>query len=92
MDSVYDKMYYLYKDYFNEPSVNSTSQSYWEEVWYIGDQYQCDIVGAGAAGLFPVWYVGAIDMKYEPKEDILTIEHWKELIDLLKELDQKQEK
>lgn len=31
MDSVYDKMYYLYKDYFNEPSVNSTSQSYWED-------------------------------------------------------------
>ena len=31
-----------------------------------------------------MWYIGAIDMKYEPKEDILTIEHWKELIDLLK--------
>ena len=58
-----------------------------EDVWYIGDQYQCDIVGASAAGLFPVWYIGAIDMKYEPKEDILTIEHWKELIDLLKKLD-----
>lgn len=58
-----------------------------EEVWYIGDQYQCDIVGASAAGLFPVWYIGAIDMKYESKEDILTIEHWKELIDLLKKLD-----
>lgn len=57
-----------------------------EEVWYVGDQYQCDIVGAGAAGLFPVWYVGAIDMKYEPKEDVLTIENWKELIELLKKL------
>ena len=57
-----------------------------EEVWYVGDQYQCDIVGAGAAGLFPVWYVGAIDMKYEPKEDALTIENWKELIELLKKL------
>ena len=58
-----------------------------EEVWYIGDQYQCDIVGANAAGLFPVWYIGAIDMKYEPKEDILTIGHWKDLMDLLKKLD-----
>lgn len=37
------------------------------DVWYIGDQYQCDIVGASAAGLFPVWYIWAIDMKYEPK-------------------------
>ena len=58
-----------------------------EEVWYIGDQYQCDIVGAGAAGLFRVWYIGAIDMKYEPKEDILTIKHWKELINLIEKLD-----
>ena len=39
------------------------------------------------AGLFPVWYVGAIDMKYEPKEDILTIENWKDLKNLLKKLD-----
>lgn len=53
------------------------------EVWYIGDQYQCNIVGASAAGLFPVWYIGTIDMKYEPKEDILTIENWKDLLDLL---------
>ena len=57
-----------------------------EEVWYIGDQYQCDIVGAKEAGLFPVWYIGAIDMKYNPKEDILTIEKWKELVELLKKL------
>lgn len=58
-----------------------------EEVWYIGDQYQCDIVGANAAGLFPVWYIGAIDLKYESKEDILTIENWKDLMDLLKKLE-----
>lgn len=54
-----------------------------EEVWYIGDQYRCDIVGAKGAGLFPVWYIGAIDMKYEPREDVLTIENWKELMELL---------
>lgn len=54
-----------------------------EDVWYIGDQYQCDIVGAKGAGLFPVWYIGAIDMKYEPREDVLTIENWKELMELL---------
>lgn len=54
-----------------------------EDVWYIGDQYQCDIVGAKGAGLFPVWYIGAIDMKYEPREDVLTIGNWKELMELL---------
>lgn len=54
-----------------------------EDVWYIGDQYQCDIVGAREAGLFPVWYIGAMDMKYEPREDVLTIGEWKELMDYL---------
>lgn len=58
-----------------------------EEVWYIGDQYQCDIVGANEAGLFPVWYIGAIDMKYEPRQDVLTIKNWKELMDLFRKLD-----
>ena len=56
------------------------------DVWYIGDQYQCDIVGARNAGLFPVWYIGAIDMKYEPKDDVLTIKDWKELMILFQEL------
>ena len=55
-----------------------------EDVWYVGDQYQCDIVGATNAGLFPVWYIGAIDMKYEPHEEILTINNWKILKELLK--------
>ena len=57
-----------------------------EDVWYIGDQYECDIVGAKEAGLFPVWYIGAIDMKYEPREDVLTIEDWKELMELFEKL------
>ncbi len=56
-----------------------------EEVWYVGDQYQCDIVGAKEAGLFPVWYIGAIDMKYEPREGVLTIENWKELMEILRQ-------
>lgn len=56
------------------------------DVWYIGDQYQCDIVGARNAGLFPVWYIGAIDMKYESKDDVLTIKDWKELMVLFQEL------
>ncbi|MBQ7933810.1 MAG: HAD family hydrolase [Lachnospiraceae bacterium] len=58
-----------------------------EEVWYVGDQYQCDIVGAKEAGLMPVWYIGAIDMKYEPREEVLTIKSWTELVDLFRTLD-----
>lgn len=58
-----------------------------EDVWFIGDQYQCDIIGAKEAGMQPVWYIGAIDMKYEQKEDVLTVKTWKELVDILGELD-----
>lgn len=55
------------------------------DVWYIGDQYRCDIVGAKNAGLFPVWYIGAIDMRQEKEGDVLTIRDWKELMVILQE-------
>lgn len=55
------------------------------DVWYIGDQYRCDIVGAKNAGLFPVWYIGAIDMRQEKEDDVLTIGDWKELMVILQE-------
>ena len=48
------------------------------DVWYVGDQYECDIVGAKNAGMFPVWYQGAIDMPYESKEDVTTVKNWRE--------------
>lgn len=56
-----------------------------EEVWYVGDQYECDVVGARNAGLFPVWYLGAIDLPYTEHEDVLTVESWEELMRRLKD-------
>ena len=50
-----------------------------EDVWYIGDQYECDVKGALSAGLFPVWYTGAIDLPYIEDKNILTVNSWKEL-------------
>lgn len=50
-----------------------------EDVWYIGDQYECDIKGALSAGLFPVWYIGAIDLPYAEDKNILTVKSWNEL-------------
>ena len=55
------------------------------DVWYVGDSYECDIVGAGNAGLFPVWYLGAIDMPYVERGDVLKIRDWEELKTLLEE-------
>ena len=54
-----------------------------EDVWYIGDQYECDIVGARDAGLMPLWYVGAIDLPQTGQQDVLIIKHWDEARDLL---------
>ncbi|MGN1188710.1 MAG: HAD family hydrolase [Lachnospiraceae bacterium] len=54
-----------------------------EEVWYIGDNYECDIVGAGNAGIFPVWYTGAIDMKQEDRDNVIKIRHWNELWEMM---------
>lgn len=49
------------------------------EVWYIGDQYECDIKGSLNAGLLPVWYIGAIDLPYTEDKNILTVANWDEL-------------
>lgn len=56
------------------------------DVWYIGDQYEADIVGARNAGLFPVWYIGAIDLPYEEKEDVLTVRSWIDVQEILTEV------
>ena len=54
-----------------------------EDVWYIGDNYECDVVGARNAGIFPVWYVGAKDLPYTEKEDVLTIKKWADLKEIV---------
>ena len=54
-----------------------------EDVWYIGDNYECDVVGARNAGIFPVWYVGAKEATYAEKEDVLTIKKWADLQDII---------
>ena len=50
-----------------------------DEVWYIGDQYECDVKGSLNADLQPVWYIGAIDLPYTADKNILTVADWNEL-------------
>lgn len=50
-----------------------------DEVWYIGDQYECDVKGSFHAGLLPIWYTGAIDLPYMEDKNILTVTDWNEL-------------
>ena len=44
-----------------------------QDVWYVGDNYTCDIVGARNAGMFPIWYKGAVDYAQADQKDVLTI-------------------
>lgn len=56
-----------------------------EDVWYVGDNFVCDVEGAKNAGLFPAYYTGAAK-KVEPSEGILTIANWNELKTILEKL------
>lgn len=66
-----------------------------EDVWYIGDNYACDIVGAKNAGIFPVWYVGSVHtpedveekMERGIKEEILVIREWDRLQKLMEKIE-----
>ena len=62
-----------------------------EDVWYIGDNYLCDVVGARSAGIFPVWYIGAT-ADSQGADDVLTISHWDELQRQIEELTNKEVK
>ncbi|MCH5265857.1 MAG: HAD family hydrolase [Lachnospiraceae bacterium] len=50
-----------------------------EEVWFVGDEYECDIVGAGTAGMFPVWYTGYLDFEQDMSREAFRISDWSEL-------------
>lgn len=57
-----------------------------EEVWYVGDNYTCDVLGAKNAGLFPVWYTGfpawysaAENAPGESDREVLKIQNWAQL-------------
>ena len=57
-----------------------------EDVWYIGDNYACDIMGAREAGIFPIWYKGAVDFAQDDYDDVLKIMRWSELQDYIERI------
>lgn len=50
-----------------------------DDVWYVGDKYECDVKGSVNAGIMPIWYIGAINLPYTEDKNILTITNWNEL-------------
>jgi len=59
-----------------------------QEVWYIGDNYDCDIFGARNAGMYPVWYTGALRGKPIVEDEVLTVTHWRELEKMIQNLEE----
>lgn len=58
-----------------------------EKVWYCGDNWQADVLGAHAAGIFPVWYnesggkpPGGADFP------CLSVKNWQEFTHILSEI------
>ena len=63
-----------------------------DRVWYCGDNPRCDVLGARAAGLTPVWYDNENACPYRAESDrvpvdfsCLRIGEWKELPGILDE-------
>ncbi len=55
-----------------------------KDVWYVGDNYACDVVGARNSGMFSVWYLGAVDFEQPDHDDVTKIHSWAELKEMLK--------
>lgn len=54
-----------------------------EDAWYIGDNYECDVMGARNAGLFPIWYKAEMEFEQIGDDDVLQIGAWSELQKML---------
>lgn len=58
-----------------------------KDMWYCGDNINCDIEGARSCGITPIWYTGAINKKLQTVPvACLEINDWKELSNYLCEL------
>ena len=54
-----------------------------EEIWYVGDKVKVDVVGSQNCGMLPVLYKSEYNAYGDTPTDVLTVEHYAQLIDLL---------
>lgn len=55
------------------------------EAWHIGDDVVCDLQGASATGIYPVWYKPYYSESDLPTEDMIYLkaENWQDIKDIL---------
>jgi putative hydrolase of the HAD superfamily len=57
------------------------------EVWFCGDNPECDVLGAQETGMTAVWYTGCLQGQPEPPiGEFISISAWPQLIELLNRL------
>lgn len=55
-----------------------------EEVWYVGDKVKVDVNGSRACGMVPVLYKSEYNRYGDTPSDVLTVEHYAQLKELLR--------
>lgn len=55
------------------------------EVWFAGDQYKCDVVGALGAELYPLWYTEYLQINAANTVHATELKSWQELENILTE-------
>ena len=65
-----------------------------EDIWFCGDTFSADVEGAHNVGMFPIYYQGVVEggpkrhpLEKNPDFDFVQINHWNELVELLKKCD-----
>lgn len=54
------------------------------DIWFVGDNFECDIEGAKEAGMTPIWYRGA-SANSKDHGDVLKINSWTDLKNIIEE-------
>ena len=53
------------------------------DIWYVGDKVEEDVVGSRNCGMMPVLYKSEYNAYGDTPDNVLTVEHYGQLIDLL---------
>lgn len=55
-----------------------------DDVWFCGDNLDCDVEGSASCGMYPIWYTGALGAikNVNTSSKCLVIDNWDKLINI----------
>ena len=56
-----------------------------QDAWHVGDSITCDVQGAGAVGIYPVWYKRYYTGHHKPAENLnyLRANNWQDIVEAI---------